>query len=256
MTIKQSPFVLCFALLSIVLSSCKQQYVPKPYEKPLEIVKISEQSYVHVSYIKTATGSFIPCNGYIYVSGEEAIVFDTPLNDSISNQLIDFIHDNLKVSIKGLVVNHSHYDAAGGVNAFAKANINTYASARTAKLLEKEAISISHPFEEEQQITINGGVVHNFFIGEAHTSDNIVSYIPSEKLIYGGCMIKSLNADKGNVADANLDSWASTVETVQKQFPDVETVIPGHGAIGDKSLLDYTIALFHLDFEEKISNLE
>ena len=235
-----------FCAIFFFLYSCSwgTKSVAQPYHKPLEIVKLSEHNYLHISYIKTKNASFIPCNGYIYINGSEAIVFDTPLNDSISSQLIHFIEQDIGATVKGIVLNHHHSDAAGGVKAFAKANIPVYAHELTAQLLVKDSISIDHTFSEIQQIKLGDKVVENFYPGEAHTRDNIVSYIPSEKLLYGGCMVKAIDASKGNLEDANEATWSQTIENIKNHVPDVEVVIPGHGQLGGKGLLDYTAQLF------------
>lgn len=62
--------------------------------------------------------------------------------------------------------------------------------------------------------------------------------------MFGGCLIKEINASKGYLGDANVQAWAATVKKVKKAYPNVKTVIPGHGEIGGKELLDYTITLF------------
>lgn len=82
------------------------------------------------------------------------------------------------------------------------------------------------------------------FFGEGHTSDDIVGYIPSEKALFGGCLIKSLKAGKGNLEDANINEWSTTVEMIKKEIPELAIVIPGHGKYGNEKLLDYTIELF------------
>ncbi|HSP88373.1 MAG TPA: hypothetical protein VLN45_09590, partial [Ignavibacteriaceae bacterium] len=82
------------------------------------------------------------------------------------------------------------------------------------------------------------------YFGKAHTSDNIVVWITEEEILFGGCMIKSLNSSKGNLADANVNEWANTVEKIKKKFNSAKMVIPGHGDYGGIELLDYTIKLF------------
>jgi metallo-beta-lactamase class B len=82
------------------------------------------------------------------------------------------------------------------------------------------------------------------FFGEAHTVDNTVSFVESEKVLYGGCMIKSLKAGKGNLADANVNEWSNTVRKIKSTYPNIIHVIPGHGKVGDTDLLDYTIEMF------------
>ncbi len=235
-----------FCVIALVLTSCLggSKFDPDSYVRPLEIVKLSEDHYQHISYLKLKQSSYYPCNGYVYMSKGEAIIFDSPITEMEASQLIDFLQNNLKAEIKGVVVNHAHSDAAGGLKAFAKANINSYASNKTAQLLAKDSITITHPFETKQEIKVGDAIIENTYFGAAHTEDNIVSYIAEEKLLYGGCMIKSLNATKGNLADANVQEWPQTVQKIKEAYPEVQTVIPGHGGRGDVSLLDYTIRLF------------
>ena len=62
--------------------------------------------------------------------------------------------------------------------------------------------------------------------------------------MFGGCLIKELDATKGYLGDANVAAWSNTVEKVKNAYPNVKIIIPGHGNYGDKKLLDYTINLF------------
>ena len=82
------------------------------------------------------------------------------------------------------------------------------------------------------------------FFGEGHTKDNVVGYFPSEHVLFGGCLIKELDASKGYLGDATIAEWSHTVERIKKEYPNLEIVVPGHGEHGDSKLLDYTIQLF------------
>ena len=82
------------------------------------------------------------------------------------------------------------------------------------------------------------------YFGAAHTIDNIVVWIPEERILFGGCMVKSLSANTpGNIRDADLDSWPWTIEKVLYRFKNAQIVIPGHGNYGGTELLTYTINL-------------
>lgn len=254
-------FYVLFVVLNIAcLTSCidRDKYAPKPYVRALEIVKISNSEYMHISYLKDGQGGYIPCNGYVYVNNGEALIFDTPINDTLTSQLVDFVQDELKVTVSGVVVNHWHIDACGGLDVINKKNIPSYGSSRTAKIFEKDSMFITNPFDKEQEIKVGETVVQNYFFGEAHTPDNIVSYIPEVQTLIGGCMIKALGAGKGNTKDANLQEWPLTVSKIRDSFPEVKTVIPGHGGMGDLTLLDYTIKLFSKEenLVDVVSNLE
>jgi metallo-beta-lactamase class B len=86
-------------------------------------------------------------------------------------------------------------------------------------------------------------VLLNFF-GEGHTRDNVVAYFPSEQVLFGGCLIKEMGANKGYLGDANVNAWSATVAKLQQTYPQIKHVVPGHGAAGDSKLLAYTRQLF------------
>ncbi len=214
----------------------------------LRITKINDRSYIHISYLNLKNGATFPSNGFIYINNKEAYVFDTPANDKATTALINWLQNDLKVKIKGVVFNHFHSDCTEGMNVFKDQGIPTISSKKTAKLLLKE--NRQEPnllFKDSLKLTLgNKSIVNNFF-GEAHTKDNIISYFPEEQIIYGGCMIKSLNAKKGNLADANVVEWSKTVSKIKKAYPKIKIVIPGHGEHGGTDLLDYTISLFKIE---------
>ena len=82
------------------------------------------------------------------------------------------------------------------------------------------------------------------FFGEGHTKDDVVGYFPSENIMFGGCLIKELHANKGYLGDANVYAWSNTVQKVKDEKKKKKIVVPGHGKFGNKRLLDYTIKLF------------
>ena len=99
-------------------------------------------------------------------------------------------------------------------------------------------------FDTQMEIKIEDEFVYSTFYGEGHTRDNVVGYIPSEKALFGGCLIKSVNASKGFIGDANVSEWSNSVGRIKRELPDLKIVIPGHGEYGGVELLDYTIELF------------
>jgi len=241
---KSYVYLIFFALL--LPDACIPDYnkPPKPYQKAFEIVKLDEHRFVHTSYLKMDDGSFVPCNGMIYVNQNEAIILDTPVNDSISDLLINFVKKDLNVKINGVVFTHAHIDAAGGFNAFAKANIPTYAHEKTASFIENDSLKVTHTFTDSQEIAVGDTNVVNRYFGHAHSADNIVSYIPRENTLFGGCQVKEDGAKEGNLKDADTTKWPQSIKAIKEAHPDVTFVVPGHGTYGGPELLDYTIALF------------
>ncbi|AXT54847.1 subclass B1 metallo-beta-lactamase [Aquimarina sp. AD1] len=214
----------------------------------LKLAKINDHSYVHISKIFLDNGKQYDSNGFIFLNDDEAYVFDTPANDVASKQLINWLQKEKNTTIKGVVFNHFHRDCNEGMDVFKKYGIPSIASKKTANLmLEKKYNQPDEVFENELILNVGNKKIVNTFFGEAHSKDNIVSFFPEDKILFGGCMIKSLKASKGNLADANVSEWSNTVRKIKKAYPNIEVVIPGHGSYGDQSLLDYTISLFNAE---------
>ena len=240
----KSPLIIL--LFSVLLLSCKSQNGNRTYSsETLKIIPISQNSYIHVSYLQTEDYGKVACNGLVYMNAGDAVVFDTPIDTETSNELIDWITKTKEHKIKAVVVNHFHDDCLGGVDAFHQLNIPSYANNKTIELAKKEGNPLPQiGFDQVNEIILGNKKIINRHFGEAHTRDNIVSYIPSEHLLFGGCPVKSLNATKGYLGDANTDEWSSTISKIKTAYPDLKIVIPGHGDHGGTELLDYTISLF------------
>ena len=243
---------LSFYLLGILLLfSCSSQKTALSVFKSeiLKIKSIDRNLFVHVSYLQTEYFGKVACNGMVYFNGDEAIVFDTPVDDAASAELINWIQNEQKKTIKALVVTHFHEDCLGGIQAFEKNGIASYANQATIDILQskEETILPNIGFSEKMAIKIGDAMVQLYFFGEGHTKDNIVGFIPEKSALFGGCLIKSTNAGKGFLGDANEAQWSATVRRLKDRMPDLKTVVPGHGKHGGEELLDFTIELFKVE---------
>jgi metallo-beta-lactamase class B len=175
----------------------------------------------------------------------EAIVFDTPTKDQSSEELIRWINETIQCKINAVIPTHFHDDCLGGLAAFHQHGIPSYAYYKTIELATKDQVVVpKNEFRDSLSLKVGRETIRAKFFGEGHTKDNIVGYFPGEQILFGGCLIKELDAGKGYLGDANVEAWPGTVEKVKKAYPDVNTVIPGHGTYGNKTLLEYTIKLF------------
>ena len=211
----------------------------------LKIQKISGNAYLHISDLILENGSRVPCNGLICVSGNECIIIDTPVSDEQSKSLIEYVKNVLKLNIKCIIPCHWHVDCMGGINEFHKNNIPSYSLKLTQEIArEKELPLPQNVFEDSLIIKFGKQEVVAKYFGGGHTIDNIVVWFPSERILFGGCLIKAMKWNGlGNLADAVVGEWDWTVQNVKKSFPDAEIVVPGHNEFGGLELLDHTIEL-------------
>ncbi|WP_299251802.1 subclass B1 metallo-beta-lactamase [uncultured Aquimarina sp.] len=248
--IKDTIKLVVIVVLVSILGSCKKTYNPENIQisEDLQMIKLNNHNYIHISYITLKNGATFPCNGFVYLNNNEAYVFDSPATDKATTELISWLRNEQKTTIKGVVFNHFHEDCTKGIEIFKKYDITTIASNNTKKLMIQKGIpEPDQTFDNYLELKLQDKIIINSFFGEAHSEDNIVSYFPEESILFGGCMIKSINAKKGNLTDATINEWSKTVTKIKEAYPNLETIIPGHGTYGDQSLLDYTISLFNTE---------
>ena len=244
---KKTGLIVCIILTCLCSSFKPVAFKPKKIYKSgqLIIIQISENAFQHISYKQTNDFGNVPCNGLVVRDHNEVIIFDTPTNDKSSEELITWITTKLHCQINAIIPTHFHDDCLGGLKAFDEHNIPSYGNFKTIELAKQhDGVTIKNGFKDSLILNVGNQTISATFFGEGHTKDNVVGYFPSEHIMFGGCLIKELNAGKGYLGDANISEWPATVEKVRKVYPDVKMVVPGHGKAGDKTLLDYTIALF------------
>ena len=213
--------------------------------KRLIITQIAANSFVHVSYLQTNDFGNVPCNGLVVRNSNETIVFDTPTNDTSAAELINWINDSLQCKINAIVPTHFHDDCLGGLNAFHTSAIPSYANAKTIELATARNYTVpQNSFADSVVLKIGNEKAVVKFFGEGHTKDNVVGYFPSDHILFGGCLLKEVDASKGFLGDATIAAWSGTVEKIKSAYPDLKLIVPGHGAYGNTALLDYTIQLF------------
>lgn len=227
---------------SSVLNGLSQKYHTVHISKDLELIKLSDHAYVHVSYATLPKFGRFGSNGLIYEDKGKAYLFDTPVNDSLTRELVTWITDSLKLQFVGFVPNHWHDDCMGGLAYLQSRGIASYANQLTIDVAKSKNLPVpAHAFKDSLTLKLNDKSVNCYYLGAAHTPDNIVVWIPSENILFAGCMCKEIAATNlGNLSDSDLKAWPATIDAVIRKFSQATIVIPGHGQPGGTELLTHT----------------
>ncbi len=200
----------------------------------LTLTKLSEHTYIHTQKNN---------NGLVYFNNNEAIIVSTPNSDIETQHLINWVKN--KAEIVGYIIDRWHPDAMEGLDVVKENKIKTYANKRTKTIAQQKGLPLTDfVFNTKKEISVGNEKIICHYLGEAHTSDGIVAWVPSEKILFGGNEIRNLNGWIGNIGDANLQEWSQTAERIKKHYGSAKIVIPGHGEHGDSTLIDYTIKLY------------
>jgi metallo-beta-lactamase class B len=210
--------------------------------KDIELIKLSENAYVHISYSELPKFGRFSANGLIFINGNEAFLFDTPCTDSLTMNLVSWLKDSMQLKIAGFIPNHWHNDCMGGLGYLQNQKIESYANQMTIDIAKIKNLPVpTHGFKDSLQLQLDDKLIQCYYFGAAHSMDNIVVWIPSEQILFAGCMIKSIDSkDLGNIVDGNLATYPKTIDKLMNRFPNPKIVIPGHGQFGKFELIKHT----------------
>lgn len=241
----------------------------------LSVTEIEKDVFVVTHSFPWASNSLL-----IHASNSDCILVNTLCDNQGARMLVDWMKNSFgEVNLIGINTGF-HVDNLGGNEFLLSKGIAVYGSNLTAKLIAERGqteksrllegfkspenkkyydayknltfMPPNHIFDinEELHLKIGDEDVNVFYPGPSHTIDNVVVYFPKRKLLFGGCMIKSLDSkDAGYTADADMQKWPRSVEKIWARYKDARIVVPGHGDYGDTGLIKHTIELL-----DKINN--
>ena len=238
--------ILLFFFISLVCSGYSQEDHTKIYiSNDLAIVRLTPHVWMHVSWHNSPQFGRYPSNGMILVNDDEAWLFDTPMTDSLTGALVSWLTYTMRLKIKGFTPNHWHSDCMGGLAYLQNMRIPSLANQLTINIAHDKHLPVPDKgFNDSARLQLGDIDVFCFYPGPAHSTDNIAVWIPSEKVLFAGCMVKSMNAaNLGNTTDGDLSSYPATLTRLLTRFPDAQFVVPGHGTSGGLELIRHTIVL-------------
>jgi glyoxylase-like metal-dependent hydrolase (beta-lactamase superfamily II) len=213
----------------------------------ISITHLTKNFYVCTSYgYPDEKSPAYPANSLFVVTGKGIVLINTPWGEEQTQQLIDSVKHRFNKKIIFCVATHFHDDCVGGFNVLKKQGAKTYSSQQTYTLAKKERNELpQYTFARDTTFTIGGVNLQTYYPGAGHTKDNIVVWLPQGNMLFGGCLVKSLEATtKGFIGDADLTQWPLTIKNVARRYKNAQYVIPGHlGWQGGLKQLNYTLQI-------------
>ncbi|MFO7370329.1 MAG: subclass B1 metallo-beta-lactamase [Bacteroidales bacterium] len=207
--------------------------------------RISENAYIHVSVDDMAGFGQVSSNGMIFIHNGEAFLFDSPASEASTRSLVTWLTDSMKLKIVGFVPNHWHGDCMAGLAYLHSQGIPSYANQMTIDIARSHHLpEPQNGFTDSLNLKLGDRDIWLYYFGAAHSLDNIVVWLPSEKVLFPGCMIKAMSSGNlGNTVDGDVKAYPVTISKVKSRFPGAVIVIPGHGNYGGTGLIEHTLEL-------------
>jgi metallo-beta-lactamase class B len=227
-------------IVSIAAFLCLVGYaVAQNPEAKLKISHLNGDFYVFTTY-NYYKGDRIPANGMYVVTNSGAILVDSPWDTTQFQPLLDSITKRHNVDVVACIATHFHEDRTGGLAYYRNKGIKTFTTKKTDELSRKTGKKRAEfLIDKDTVFTIGQYSFQTYYPGHGHAPDNIVVWFEKQKVLYGGCLIKSFSdLDLGNLGDASVNDYAAAVLNVQQKCRNPKYIIPGHNSWSTtKSLL-------------------
>ena len=210
----------------------------------LNITKLTSNCYIYTTY-HSYKGDVASANGLYVVTNNGVVIIDTPWDTTQFQPLLDSIQNKHHQKVVLCIATHSHEDRTAGLEFFRQKNIKTYTSTQTDSLSKANNYKRAEfHFTKDTTFTIGQLSFQTFYPGPGHTADNIVVWFPQQKILYGACFIKSVEATNlGYIKEANLQAWPTSLKNVQQKFQQPKFIIPGHDSFTNLNAINHTLKL-------------
>lgn len=199
-------------------------------ERNLQISRLTGDFYIYTTY-NLYKEDRIPANGMYLVTAAGVVLFDSPWDTTQFQPLLDSIKLRHNKTVVLCIPTHFHDDRTAGLTYFRQQGIKTYTTVLTDELSKKNNKKrAEYLIAKDTVFSIGEYSFETYYPGQGHTPDNIIIWFKNEKILYGACLIKSVEDDDlGYLGDANKTEYAATLKNVQKKCTQPKYVITGHG---------------------------
>jgi cyclase len=86
-------------------------------------------------------------------------------------------------------------------------------------------------FADRMELYLGDRRIELMHLGTGHTVDDVLVYLPDEKLLFAGDV--AFHYVTPLAFEGHVSGWIAVADAVAEM--DVETIVPGHGPVGDRS---------------------
>lgn len=232
--------ILLSTLFLVAFTLLRAQNMPPK----LEITPLAGDFYIYTTY-NAYQDMMLPAHGMYVVTDSGVVLFDTPWDTTQFQPLLDSIAVKHQKQVTMCLATHWHSDRTEGLAYYKEKGIRTYTTALTdsfsaANNKKRAEFLISH----DTVFQVGQYRFETYYPGEGHTRDNIVVWFSQEKILYGGCLIKGVDAKNlGYLGDANTMAYETTLQNVRNKYRDPKYIIVSHSDWKNGRSLQHSIKM-------------
>src|SRR5665213_3542147 len=234
--------MLCRTAFSIVLLSAFASFVSIASAQNQQAAPfVVHQLKPNVYWVEGGGG-----NSGVIVGDKSVIVIDAKTSAAGGKELLDDIAKITLKPVSTVILTHSDGDHVNGLAAF-PAGVKIIAHENNKKEQETalaaggrgappaDRLPTQVITKNKDALTIDGENLELYHWAPAHTSGDLIVYLPAEKIVFTGDIIATQMADPLIHAEKNgsPEGWITTTKGIVKLNAD--QFVPGHGMLQSKS---------------------
>jgi glyoxylase-like metal-dependent hydrolase (beta-lactamase superfamily II) len=194
-------------------------------------------------------------NSGVLVTDRAVVVIDTKMGGD-AKKLYDLA--KAKAETKKIIVVNTHYhgDHVKGNKYYKGCDI--YIGSYEPKFLLDDLGQENMPnrlVKDSLIIDLGEEVLCLYNMGQAHTWNDMIVWLKNRKVLFTGDLVfHNVNPFLKRESGANVDKWIGALDRILT-MPDIGTVVPGHGSVGDKSMI-ISMRDYFLDMKAAASDPE
>src|SRR5690606_33535436 len=213
-----------------------------------ELVELADGVFAYTQ----ATGGFCISNAGFIAAGEESVAIDALFSPRMTQAFQDAVKKVAPSPVRSLINTHHHVDHTLGNALFPDAVIVAHAKAReeiARNGYPRQRLVATAPWFDEElpdevpirlpsvtfdtRLTMHAGDhrLELLHAGHAHTVGDILVHLPEQRILFAGdvCFFYVTPL----AFEGNIPGLVTALHAIES-MGDVDTIVPGHGPIGDK----------------------
>ena len=213
--------------------------------------------------------NFISNAGFV-VTPKGVVVIDALGSPVLAQKLIQEIRKVTKQKIVAVVLTHYHADHVYGLQEFKRLGATIYAQRDGLNYLASETakqrliasridfapwvnentrlVPADVWIDQSKTITVGGVEFRISRVGPAHAPEDLIVFIPSEKVLFAGDLV--FRGRIPFVGNADSRGWMNALDQIQKIKPKI--VVPGHGTYSTNALADVKFTRDYLAYLREV----
>lgn len=220
---------------------------------PPAIQEVSEGIFAYIQL----DGSWFLNNAGCVVGSNAATVIDTTGTEARARAFHTAVRTVTPKPVNTLINTHSHGDHTHGNFMFApeaaiighelcRRDILAAGNSSQAlfPMIEFGDCPVTPPsvtFTERLKVYVDDLEIELIFVGPAHTTNDIVAWIPERKLLFSGDVI--FNGGTPFAIAGSIGGWLDALDVISGLG--AETIVPGHGEVCDTKVIEDVRAYLH-----------